>query len=139
MLTGTVLSPWIVLPLGAIAMLLTAIHISYTEQHTEPASRRRIRMANGWVLLLLIPLLAAGFGVIDPNANARMFALVWFAAIVLLGLCVCLAVLDMLNTLRLSRNASRYLSHAASARTREELRRRGMTNNAGAGSDGRDD
>ena len=96
-------------------------------------------MANGWVLLLLIPLLAAGFGVIDPNANARMFALVWFAAIVLLALCVCLAVMDMLNTLRLSRNAERYLGHAAAVRARDELRRRGITEKASPGSDGRDD
>lgn len=58
-------------------------------------------MANSWVMMLGLPLLAAGASVIDPQRSPRAFVLVWVAVAILLVLCVSLAVADAVNTWRL--------------------------------------
>lgn len=103
-LTGqsVAVSPWIALPIAAVAMALVGWHASGLAGADMPRSRRRIRIANSWVMLLGIPLLAAGSSVIDPQRSPRAFVLVWLAVGVLLLLCVGLAVADALNTWRLA-------------------------------------
>lgn len=130
---GPVLSPWLVLPLAGLAMLLLASHVTATEQ-IEPLSRRRIRLANGWVMLVATPLIAAGFSLIAPLSQSRAFAMVWLAVIGLLSISVLLALADIVNTIRLGRRAHRELREAAS-RLKAELHRaqsRGETNDDGA-------
>ena len=119
---GTILSPWLVLPVAAVMMLVVAAHIGVTEQRTTPPSRRRIRIANGWVMLLAIPLLAIGFGVV-ATGNHRVFAMVWMAAIALVSFSVMLAFADMVNTLRIVRAERRRCAREAARRLADELRR----------------
>jgi hypothetical protein len=107
--SSTVLSPWIVIPMAVITMLIVAAAITSTARHTTPASRRRIRLANGWVMLLIVPLAASGFGLIDSSTQPRLFVKSWILVIGLLCISVALAVLDMINTARLARLASRRL------------------------------
>lgn len=123
MMSGTILPVWLVLPVAGIMMLAVAAHIGVAEKRTEPASRRRIRIANGWVMLLAIPLLAIGFGVVSA-ASQRVFVMVWLAAFVLVALSVCLALLDMLNTLRIVRRTRRNQVRDTALELAEEFRRR---------------
>ena len=89
---------WIGLPLGVIMMLVVAAHVLVVSEMARPASRRRIRQANGGLMLVLIPLLTAGFSLIDPQADPRMWVLVWLAALPMLSFVVLFAGLDVLNT-----------------------------------------
>ncbi|MGH7244391.1 MAG: hypothetical protein ACREJD_13345 [Phycisphaerales bacterium] len=79
-----------------------------------PASRRRIRTLNGWIMLFLVPLGAAAFGVVSPT-NPRLFVLIWTIVVSMLILLIGLAVLDMVNTTRLHRREKDRLT--------EEIRR----------------
>lgn len=98
-----VLPAWLVLPITALLMLIIAGAITSAAKHTTPASRRRIRLANGWVMLLTTPLAATGFSLIDSSAQPRLFVKVWVLVIGLIFISIVLAILDMLNTARLVR------------------------------------
>lgn len=102
-LSQVILSPWwISLPVAAIAMLVISAHIDVTSMVTKPPSRRRIRLANGWVMLCTVPLLAIGLSFVDPEIRPRAFALVWTAGILLVAVSLALAALDILNTVRIA-------------------------------------
>lgn len=83
-------------------MALVGWHASGLSSGSAPVSRRRIRTANSWVMMLGIPLVAAGASVIDPQRSPRAFVLVWLSVAILLVLCVALAMLDAANTWRLT-------------------------------------
>lgn len=124
MFSNTVLQPWLVLPLAGLMMLVVAAHIGATHEGAQPRSRKRIRVANGWVMLLTLPLLAAGFGVINHQTHPRLFALVWLAAIGLLLICILLAIADVVNTLRIARGARDRAGLRAALEAASELRAR---------------
>ncbi len=91
-------------------MVLVAIHAKGTQRSNEPASRKRIRGANACLIMLTLPLVAAGFSVVNPRTHPRAWMLVWSAAMALLAMNVSLALLDVLNTARLVRSARRRLN-----------------------------
>ncbi len=97
------LSPWITLPLTLAAMLAVSAHVTITQHSPAPASRKRIRVANGWVMLLTLPLFAAGISFVSAESQPRLFALVWLGVVGLLVLSITLAVIDALNTARITR------------------------------------
>jgi hypothetical protein len=86
-------------------LLLVAFHAASTWRSDQPHSRRRIRLANACVMMLTLPLLMAGFSLIDHRAEPRLWTLVWLAAMALLTVNIALAMLDVANTLRLVRRA----------------------------------
>lgn len=104
-----VLPAWLVIPSAVVVMLTVAAAITVTAKHTTPASRRRVRLANGWVMLLLTPLAATGFSLIDSAQHPRLFVQIWILVIGLIAISVVLAILDILNTARLARLAHRRL------------------------------
>jgi len=104
-----ILPAWFVVPAASIVMIVLAGSITATRRHVTPASRRRIRIANGWVMLLTTPLTAAGFSLIDSQTQPRLFVQVWVLVIGLLAIVIGLALLDMLNTARLARRTRRRL------------------------------
>lgn len=114
--SGSLLSPWIVLPVVAAVMLFVAWHIVALHDAPMPPSRRRIRTASGLVMLLVAPLLAYALGVLT-TANPRTFVMVWLLIVGLLGVIIALAGLDVVNTarlhLRLKRSARRQLADDA--------------------------
>jgi hypothetical protein len=85
-------------------------------QADMPRWRKNLRTANGLVMMLAIPVLAAGFGIVDPQ-NTRHFVLTWMLATGLLSLVLILAMIDVLASSvylwRVRREASR---HAVEAR-----------------------
>ncbi len=111
---GTIIPGWVGLLLGGPMMLLVAGHLLALQSDRGPRSRRRIRQVNGALMLLLIPLLTAGFSLINHRTHPAVWVQVWLAAMVLLVFVVFFAVVDALNTARLRR--------AASAKARDRLR-----------------
>jgi len=116
---GVLLPAWLVMPVAAFAMIVVAAHIEVTSAVTEPRSRRRIRLANGWVMLITVPLLASGFSLLNPDSAPRAFALVWTVCVGFVFVSLCLAGMDILNTLRLAARARRRLRQTLSNLTRE--------------------
>lgn len=121
---GPVIPTVVCVPLGMLAMVTCAAHLLGPARQAAPASRRRIRQANGFVMLFAIPLLTIGFGVIDPHARPDAWLLTWIAAISLLTMAIGLALADVLNTMRLHRSARKRLRQSlADARGHVQLPR----------------
>lgn len=100
-LASPILPPWLVLPLGLFTLVVVAAHLHLMHGDTTmPPSRKRIRTANGVVMLFATPLIAFAFGILSP-ADVRTFTITWAAIIGLLFVILLLAGLDALNTLRL--------------------------------------
>lgn len=94
---------WLVLPLGGFTLVVVIWHL-YTILRADPASihpaRRRIRLANATVMLVLVPLIAYAFGVVTID-SPRLFAIAWLAVMGLLAVMVLLALMDSANTARM--------------------------------------
>ena len=112
---------WIVLPIAGVALILQAgylIAIKDASPELMPPSRKRIRVATGWLSMFAIPLSAYGFGLARPS-DAGTFTIVWMLVIGLIGAIVLLAVLDAINTMRLHRSEDDHVHKEL----REKLRR----------------
>lgn len=95
--TSPLLPSWVVLPVAVVLLLVVAVHLLVVLNAPMPASRRRIRLANGWIMLLLVPLGAAAFGVVTPS-DPRSFVFVWTLVIFMLLMLIVLATIDIVNT-----------------------------------------
>lgn len=114
---GVMLPLWVTAPLAVVLMVLVVGHILVLRAVEMPASRRRIRTANGAVILILLPTMAYALSVSTPD-DQRGFVLTWLCVIGLLGLVIALAVLDIINSLRLAMGETMDLRR----QTREALR-----------------
>lgn len=106
--TSPLLPSWVVLPVAVVMLLVVAVHLLVVSHAPMPASRRRIRLANGWIMLLLVPLGAAAFGVVTPS-DPRSFVFVWTLVIFMLLMLIVLATIDIVNTGVLYRRERRSL------------------------------
>ncbi len=88
---------WVVLPLSLLALLVVAGHWILLGRAKMPVVRKSIRTANGLVMMLAIPVLAFGFGVVRPS-NGRIFAITWMVATGLLFMVLALAAADLIYT-----------------------------------------
>lgn len=102
------LPSWVVLPVAVVLLLVVAVHLLVVSHAPMPATRRRIRLANGWIMLLLVPLGAAAFGVVTPS-DPRSFVFVWTLVICMLLMLIVLATIDIVNTGVLYRRERRSL------------------------------
>lgn len=118
---GSIAPAWLVVPMAAVTAVVIAGHMLAMRAARDriPPSRMRIRMASGVIMLILVPVLAYGFGVADAT-DPRGFVLAWLAAMGLLAMVVLLALIDMGNNMRLAREAGRELAREA-ARLKAEL------------------
>lgn len=91
---------WVVFPLAGFTLVVVMWHISGVVRADLEPSRRRIRLANGGVMLALVPLIAYAFGV-ATTSQPRWFAMSWLGVMGLLGLMIVLAIMDSANTARL--------------------------------------
>src|SRR5215510_3061619 len=100
--TGGPLAPaWLVAPLAVLALLVIAGHVLALDKAEMPASRRRIRKVNGFLMMFTTPLAAYAFAVVSPS-RARLFVMVWMIVAGLVTLVLLLALLDMANTWRMT-------------------------------------
>lgn len=100
---------WLVMPLALVVMLLLIVHVRLLRREAMPASRKRIRMANGVLMMVGTPLIAYAMGVVTP-AQARLFPFAWVAVAGVVVVVLFLAVMDMLNTWRLASRERRAIS-----------------------------
>lgn len=104
--SATILPPWLVLPLAIPTMLVIAAHVLAVHQSDHPLKRRRIRVVNGLLMLLITALLAYALGMAevvnvpaqDPS-GARRFLVIWLSIVGLVGIVVALAGADAAHTL----------------------------------------
>lgn len=100
-ITYTPLAPlWLVAPMALLAMLAVASHVLLLWSSTMHPSRRRIRLFNGLIMLVAIPIATYAFGIVTP-AHAGLFQFAWLLTAGLLLIILLLAILDALNSLRL--------------------------------------
>lgn len=103
------LPAWVVLPIGCSALVVTAAHVLALQVSDAPARRKRIRTANGLLMMIITALLCWALGVAPVVSNpattpgdTRTFLLVWSAIITLVALMVVLAAMDVAFTARLA-------------------------------------
>lgn len=127
--SGPLVPAWIALPLAGVVVLILGAHMHAMARSEMPASRRRIRTATGWVMLITTPLTGYAFGVTSPS-DPRGFLLVWLTVAGLLAIIIFLACIDILNSRRLERSEAKEL-----ARQMKEIqdRVRDQARAAGAG------
>lgn len=115
-------STWIAVPVAAFAVVVIAAHMALMARSEMPASRRRIRTATGWLMLMTCPLAAFAFGIATPGRPTE-FLLAFMGLAGLLCIIILLAAIDLANTRRLVRQNrdelmqqwSRYQREARSA------------------------
>ncbi|NRA57854.1 MAG: hypothetical protein HRU13_07025 [Phycisphaerales bacterium] len=111
---------WVSAPLAMLSLVVIAAHLIAMRSADMPESRKRIRTANGWLMLVTVPVLAIAFSLVS-SANPRQFALVWAIAILLLGLVLVMAFVDIGNNLRLAREKQKRLHRTLGSQLRSEL------------------
>jgi hypothetical protein len=120
-LAQSIAPAWFVLPVAAVALLVTAGHWVALARAEMPATRKRLRTANGLVMMMAVPILAYGFGVVDTSDHRR-FVLTWMAGSGLIIIVLTLATLDLFSTFLQARKAQRALRDAfAIARAKAAL------------------
>lgn len=97
---GPLAPPWIIVPFAAIALLVLAAHVLLLQHADIAPSRRRIRIANGLVMMFATPIITFAFSFADP-AEPRVFTIAWMLVSGLLLIILSLASADVINTWRL--------------------------------------
>lgn len=127
-MSASLLPWWLTIGPIALMMIVVAAHmvaIGRLGPGDEPASRRRVRLANGGVILILLPVLFMGFSIVTPD-DRRAWLLTWLSAMGLLAIVIVLAGLDLLNTARLSAKEAIQLRRAQAQAAQEALEVRAL-------------
>lgn len=106
---------WLASALGAVAVLAIGLHLLSLPRAAMPPSRRRIRISNGLIMALAVPVVVYAAGMTSPQ-EPRAFTIAWSSVAALMGLIVLLACLDVANSMRLHalhrRDQRREFDHA---------------------------
>lgn len=97
--TGTLAPTWVVIPLAFVTLLVVGSHVLATSRAAIPASRRRIRVANGVIMLATIPLATHGLAFAPLDRPSSL--LLWTLIAGLVTIVLLLACLDIVNSMRL--------------------------------------
>lgn len=111
---------WVSAPLAMITLVTVAAHLLAMRGANMPESRRRIRTANGWLILVTVPVLVIAFSVVS-RSQPRQFVLIWVVAMALVCFTILMAVVDMVNNLRLARIQRQRLSRTMGAQLRQQF------------------
>lgn len=118
-----------VLPPAVATMWLMARHVLAIQHDAGmPASRRRIRTANGLLMIFVTALLSYALGIMHSGptssasvAEVRTFVMVWGTIIGLLPMVIGLAMLDAVNNMRLHMATRRGLREQLGAKMARDL------------------
>jgi hypothetical protein len=105
---------WLAATVATVSMLLLAAHLVALNRAPMESRRKRIRLATSFLMMVVVPLLAYGFGV-TRTSEPRAFVYVWTIIPALLLMVILLAIADVLNTLTLNRRRQRELRLEARA------------------------
>lgn len=109
--------PWLV-GIGAIVALgFLVLHVRGLWRAEMPDSRRRIRLANGFLMMAATPLAAYALGWVSFS-QTRLFTFAWTAITGMVVVIIFLAVADVLNTWRLALGERRKLAPDLAERIR---------------------
>jgi len=109
MTSDPIIPLWITVPIAMGLMIAVWLHAIILVRSDEPASRKRIRLANAAIMMLTAPLFAVGFSVIGPESHPREWAMTWMLGAGLLAIIIALAMTDAVNTMRLAIRTQRAL------------------------------
>lgn len=121
---GPIAPAWAILPIGFIALVVIGIHVLAVMRSEMPPSRKRIRTANGLLMMFATPLLAFAFSMVDPSTQPKLFAMSWLLVVSLLVLIFGLACFDILNNIRIYRAEQREVRREAAAAREKERKLR---------------
>lgn len=94
---------WLALIVGSLTLVLLASHLLALNNATDIDSRRRrIRMTNAVLMMLVVPFVAYGFGIATPS-RGRAYVYVWVITSALLIMIILVALIDMLHSWQLHR------------------------------------
>ncbi|MGD9691584.1 MAG: hypothetical protein AB7R63_08505 [Phycisphaerales bacterium] len=110
MTSAGVLSPWLVMPVTIALMGLVALYQAWLARVPMPRWRRRLRAANGWVMLLGLPAIGAGFSLVSPQTSPAWFVAVWAFGLIMVACAVILALTDLAISAALGREARAAMS-----------------------------
>jgi hypothetical protein len=114
---GTPVVPWwLAMPVAAALLVVLARYLIVIAGADMEARRKRIRLANTFLMMLVTPLVAYGFGVVTPS-RPRAYFFTWTLIVSLLLMIILLALLDMANSVRLHRTQVRELRRNLSAQS----------------------
>lgn len=102
---------WAVALIAVPTLLLLAGHVLAVRKAVMPASRKRIRLFNGVLMMVTLTLAALAMGAVAPS-QTRAFVIVWMLAMGGLVMVLAIAVLDAVNTVRLSVAHRRHMREA---------------------------
>ncbi|HMN40764.1 MAG TPA: hypothetical protein PKE29_07935 [Phycisphaerales bacterium] len=113
---STILPGWVVIPIAGVVLVVTARHVLRVETSGLDPVRRRVRIANGLLMMLVTTLLAYALGLAPEvkdaashPGEAKAFIAVWVGILGLLGVVVVLAVIDAVGTVRAGMRMRRQL------------------------------
>ena len=86
------------LPLAGLGMLLLAGYVLSLQRPEVPPTRRRLRTASGVLMMILMGLLGFASSVV-PTHDRRLMVLSWLVVVIVLGVVVLLACVDIVLTL----------------------------------------
>ena len=98
---GSLAPGWAVVLVAMLALLVIAIHVLSLSRASTHPSRRRIRIANGFLMMLGVAALAYAIGVATPD-RPRQFTIAWTLVMSLMAMVIAVACIDALNSLRLN-------------------------------------
>ncbi|MBS0196075.1 MAG: hypothetical protein JSR77_04895 [Planctomycetes bacterium] len=99
----------LVIVLAGLTFLLLLIHMRGLIRHPMPASRRRIRLANGALMLATTPVTAYALGFVSP-AQTRPFTFAWVLVTGMVIIVIFMAMLDIFNNWRLGAKEHREMA-----------------------------
>ena len=107
---------WLAMPPAAALLVVLARYLLALVGADMEARRKRIRAANTFLMMLVTPLVAYGFGVVTPS-RTRAYLFTWGLICSLLLMIILLALLDMANSVRLHRTQVRDLRRSMTAQS----------------------
>lgn len=110
---------WLVMPMAGLTLLVVASHVLSLGRAPMPPSRRRLRLANGIIMMLAIPIGAFALGMADPRSQPREFTMAWMLLTGLLLIVLLVAVADIFNNWRLARIERRRINAELWSRPQE--------------------
>jgi hypothetical protein len=131
---GPLVTPWIAIPLAAVAMVLYAGHTLAMQRADIPQARRKVRSALNVLSMFVVAGVAYGSSVAD-TANRKAFVLCWLLVVGLVGVSLVLALVDVIITVKLTvRERREEARRAAEELAASVLRARAGGGAASAGS-----
>lgn len=116
---GPIAPAWAIIPVGFVALVVIALHVLQVMRSDMPPSRRRIRVANGLLMMFTTPLSAFALSIVNPATQQKLFAMSWILTIALVTLIFGLAWFDILNNLRIYRAEQREIRRAIAKKQAE--------------------